>query len=171
MNSSGVVWLQPVKSDVELEISRLVEQGVPKHSPKIGSDIERFRSSLERLTSSSIDGLEGGYSEKLARILSPNATAFLPVRVVSKYASAHLDLIPGWPQRLSSCPDDAPRDGENILRLACGLVEQLIEFARRELAAPAIRNANSASGCFELAGFGDRDHRIDSVRLAASTVF
>ena len=57
------------------------------------------------------------------------------------------------------------------LRLACGLVEQLIEFARRELAAPAIRNANSASGCFELAGFGDRDHRIDSVRLAASTVF
>jgi hypothetical protein len=57
------------------------------------------------------------------------------------------------------------------LRLDCGLVEQLIEFARRELAAPAIRNANSASGCFELAGFGDRDHRIDSVRLAASTVF
>jgi len=53
----------PVESDVELEISRLVEQGVPKHSPKIGSDIERFRSSLERLTSSSIDGLEGLTSE------------------------------------------------------------------------------------------------------------
>jgi len=50
-------------------------------------------------------------------------------------------------------------------------MEQLIEFARRELAAPAICNANSASGCFELAGFRDRDHRIDSVRLAASTVF
>ncbi len=49
--------------DVEAEISRLVEQGVPKHSPKIGSDIERFRSSLERLTSSSIDGLEGLTSE------------------------------------------------------------------------------------------------------------
>ena len=49
----------PVESDVEAEISgldveteigRLVEQGLPKHSPKIGSDIERFRSSLERLT-------------------------------------------------------------------------------------------------------------------------
>ena len=53
----------PVESDVEVEISRLVEQGVPKHSPKIGSDIERFRSSLERLTSSSIDGLEGLTSE------------------------------------------------------------------------------------------------------------
>ena len=49
--------------DVEAEINRLVEQGVPKHSPKIGSDIERFRSSLERLTSSSIDGLEGLTSE------------------------------------------------------------------------------------------------------------
>jgi hypothetical protein len=61
-----------------------------------------------------------------------------------------------------------PRDGGNILRLDCGLVEQLIEFARRELAASAIRNANSISGCFELAGFGDRDHRINSVCLAAS---
>ena len=81
---------------------------------------------------------------------------------------------------LISCPDVLnahplvrmmPRDGGNILRLACGLVEQLIEFTWRELAAPAIRNANSVSGCFELAGFGDRDHRIDSVCLAASTVF
>lgn len=62
----------PVESDVEAEISgldveteigRLVEQGLPKHSPKIGSDIERFRSSLERLTLSSIDGLGGLTSE------------------------------------------------------------------------------------------------------------
>ena len=60
----------PVESDVEVEVSRLdveaeigrlVEQGVPK--PKIGSDIERFRSSLERLTLSSIDGLGGLTSE------------------------------------------------------------------------------------------------------------
>jgi hypothetical protein len=50
-------------------------------------------------------------------------------------------------------------------------VEQLIEFAGREPAAPAIRNANSVSGCFELAGFGDSDHRIDSVCLVASIVF
>jgi hypothetical protein len=56
-------------------------------------------------------------------------------------------------------------------RLACGLVEQLIEFTGREPAAPAIRNANSVSGCFELAGFGDSDHRIDSVCLVASIVF
>ena len=88
----------------------------------------------------------------------------------------HESLLEGWQAAwvfLNTHPlvRMMPRDGGNILRLDCGLVEQLIEFARRELAAPAIRNANSASGCFELAGFGDRDHRIDSVRLAASTVF
>jgi hypothetical protein len=47
-------------------------------------------------------------------------------------------------------------------------VEQPIEFAGRELAASAIRNANSVSGRFELAGFGDSDRRVDSVRLVAS---
>jgi hypothetical protein len=66
----------PVESDVEAEISgldveteigRLVEQGLPKHSPKIGSDIERFRSSLERLTLSSIDGL-GGLTAELQEL-------------------------------------------------------------------------------------------------------
>ena len=49
----------PAKSQVEAESSKLVEQDVPKGSPKIERDIERIRSSLVRLTSSSIDGLEG----------------------------------------------------------------------------------------------------------------
>jgi hypothetical protein len=84
-------------------------------------------------------------------------------RVVS-YLPTRQHTSISYPDVLSSCPDDAPRD-ENILRLACGLVEQLIEFARRELAAPAIRNANSVSGCFELAGFGDRDHRSACFKL------
>ena len=89
------------------------------------------------------------------------------------YLSTRQHTLISYPDGLNAYPlvRMMPRDGGNILRLDCGLVEQLIEFARRELAAPAIRNANSASGCFELAGFGDRDHRIDSVRLAASTVF
>lgn len=52
----------PVKSD-EAELSKLVKQDVPKDSPKIESDIERIRSSLVRLTSSSVDGLEGLTSE------------------------------------------------------------------------------------------------------------
>jgi hypothetical protein len=37
-------------------------------------------------------------------------------------------------------------------------MEWFAEFAWRELAAPAIRNANSVAGCFELAGFGDGNH-------------
>jgi hypothetical protein len=41
---------------------------------------------------------------------------------------------------------------------ARGLMEQFAEFAWRELAPPAISNANSVAGCFELAGFGDGDH-------------
>ena len=67
-------------------------------------------------------------------------------------------------------PGDPHNWGEYETGVA-GLVEQLVEFTRRELAAPAIRNPNPVSGCFELAGFGDRDHRTNAVRLVAATVF
>jgi hypothetical protein len=53
----------PAKSDDGAEPSKLVEQHVPKDSHKIERDIDRIRSSLARLTSSSIDGLEGLTSE------------------------------------------------------------------------------------------------------------
>jgi exonuclease VII large subunit len=49
----------PVESDVEAEISKLVEQTIPKRPPQIETDAERIRSSVARLTSNSIDGLEG----------------------------------------------------------------------------------------------------------------
>src|SRR5262245_28056778 len=54
----------PVAADVEAEISKLVEQSLPQFSPhQIETDAERIRSSIARLTSSSIDGLEGLTSE------------------------------------------------------------------------------------------------------------
>jgi hypothetical protein len=53
----------PVDLDVEAEISRLVEENVPKQPPQIETEVERIRSSLERLTSNSIDGLRGLTSE------------------------------------------------------------------------------------------------------------
>jgi hypothetical protein len=53
----------PVDLDVEAEISKLVEENVPKHPPQIEAEVERIRSSLERLTSNSIDGLQGLTSE------------------------------------------------------------------------------------------------------------
>jgi hypothetical protein len=52
-----------VELDVEAEISKLVEQKIPKRPSQIESDAERIRSSVSRLTSSSIDGLEGLTSE------------------------------------------------------------------------------------------------------------
>jgi hypothetical protein len=35
---------------------------------------------------------------------------------------------------------------------------KFVEFGWHELAAPAISNANSVAGCFELASFGNGDH-------------
>jgi hypothetical protein len=62
----------PVDLDVEAEISALVEQNIPKHPPQIETEVERIRSSLERLTSNSIDGLQGLTSElqELQRFLN-----------------------------------------------------------------------------------------------------
>ena len=54
----------PVESDVEAEISKLVEQEIsPKLSPQIENNAERIRYSVARLTSNSIDELEGLKSE------------------------------------------------------------------------------------------------------------
>ena len=48
-----------VESDVEAEIGRLVEENLPKRPQQLDTDIERIRSSVVRLTSTSIDGLQG----------------------------------------------------------------------------------------------------------------
>ena len=53
----------PMGLDVEAEIGQLVEQNIPKRPPQIEIDAERIRSSVARLTSNSIDGLEGLASE------------------------------------------------------------------------------------------------------------
>ncbi|MGE5773086.1 MAG: hypothetical protein ACM3Z4_13835 [Hyphomicrobiales bacterium] len=53
----------PVQLDVEAEISKLVEEEIPKSSPPVENDVERIRSSVTRLASNSIDGLEALTSE------------------------------------------------------------------------------------------------------------
>jgi len=62
----------PVESDVEAAISQLVEENIPKRPPEIETEVERIRSSLVRLTSNSIDGLQGLTSElqELQRFLN-----------------------------------------------------------------------------------------------------
>jgi exonuclease VII large subunit len=62
----------PVHLDVEAEISKLAEESIPKRPPQIETEVERIRSSITRLTSSSVDGLEGLTSElqELQRFLN-----------------------------------------------------------------------------------------------------
>jgi hypothetical protein len=53
----------PVESDAEAEVGKLAQQKLPKGPSQIEADAERIRSSVSRLTSNSIDGLEGLSSE------------------------------------------------------------------------------------------------------------
>jgi hypothetical protein len=57
---------------VGAEISKLVEEHIPKRPPQIETEVERIRSSIARLSSNSIDGLEGLTSElqELQRFLN-----------------------------------------------------------------------------------------------------
>ena len=62
-SSSAAAAEKSLSSDVEAEISRLVEQRIPKPLTHIEADAEKIRSAVVRLTSNSIDGLEGLSSE------------------------------------------------------------------------------------------------------------
>jgi hypothetical protein len=62
-SSSAAAAEKSLPSDGEAEISRLVEQRIPKQLTHIEADAERIRCSVVRLTSNSIDGLEGLSSE------------------------------------------------------------------------------------------------------------
>jgi hypothetical protein len=62
-SSAATEKAPPVHLDVEAEISKLAEESIPKRSPQIESEVERIRSSITQLTSSSIEGLEGLTSE------------------------------------------------------------------------------------------------------------
>lgn len=60
-SQAGAETLLP--SDGEIETSRPVERNISKSRPQIEGDAERIKSAVARLTSSSIDGLEGLASE------------------------------------------------------------------------------------------------------------
>ena len=62
-SSAAAEKAPPVHFDVEAEISKLAEDSIPKRSPLSEPEVERIRSSITRLTASSIDGLEGLTSE------------------------------------------------------------------------------------------------------------
>ena len=62
----------PVHPDVEAEIRKLAEETNPKRPAQLENEVERIRSSITRLTSSSIDGLQELTSElqELQRFLN-----------------------------------------------------------------------------------------------------
>ena len=57
---------------MEAEIRKLAEETLPKRPPQIETEVERIRSSITRLTSNSIEGLEGLTTElqELQRFLN-----------------------------------------------------------------------------------------------------
>ena len=61
-------------SSVEAEISRLVEQKAPNPPTQIEADPERIKAAIARLTSNSIDGLEGTH------VRTPATSNILEVR-------------------------------------------------------------------------------------------
>jgi hypothetical protein len=61
--TSSSASAEKLLSSVEAEISKLVEQKIPNPPTQVETDAERIRSSIARLTSTSIDGLEGLMSE------------------------------------------------------------------------------------------------------------
>ena len=61
--SSAAAAEKSHSSDGEVEISRSVEHRIPKPLTHIEADAERIRASVVRLTSNSVDGLEGLSSE------------------------------------------------------------------------------------------------------------
>jgi hypothetical protein len=62
----------PAHPDVEAEIRKLAEETTPKRPAQLENEVERIRSSITRLTSSSIDGLQELTSElqELQRFLN-----------------------------------------------------------------------------------------------------
>jgi hypothetical protein len=61
--ASSLPPAEKLLSSLEAEISKFIEQKNPNPPTQIGADAERIRAAIARLTSNSIDGLEGLMSE------------------------------------------------------------------------------------------------------------
>jgi hypothetical protein len=117
-SSAATEKAPPIDLDVEAEISKLAEESIPKRSPQIESEVERIRSSIMRLTSSSIDGLEGLTSElqdlqrflnsEVQRVQSEIESALAGIKII-------VETIAPWKSGQGSLPPPtsarAPRLG------------------------------------------------------------
>jgi hypothetical protein len=102
-----------VHPDVEAEIRKLAEETIPKRPAQLESEVERIRSSITRLTSSSIDGLQELTSElqELQRFLNSEVQR-VQAEIDGALAgiSIIIDTIAPWKSNpASSAPTTGPR--------------------------------------------------------------
>jgi hypothetical protein len=103
------------ESDVEAAISKLVEQTLPKRPLQLETDAERIRSSVARLTSNSIDGLEGLTSElqelqdflksEVERVQGEIESALAGIRII-------IETIAPW--KSAQVPPASPANGRPV---------------------------------------------------------
>ena len=110
----------PAHPDVEAEIRRLAEEISPKRPAQLESEVERIRSSITRLTSSSIDGLQELTSElqELQRFLNSEVQR-VQGEIDGALAGINIiiDTIAPWKSNPAS---SAPAAGARAVRPAPG---------------------------------------------------
>jgi hypothetical protein len=102
----------PVDSGVEAEISKIVEKNIANRPPQLETDAERIRSSVARLTSNSIDGLEGLTSElqelqnflksEVERVQGDIESALAGIKII-------VETIAPWKSTVSLAPPTSAR--------------------------------------------------------------
>jgi hypothetical protein len=110
----------PVHPDVEAEIRKLAEETTPKRPAQLENEVERIRSSITRLTSSSIDGLQELTSElqELQRFLNSEVQR-VQGEIDGALAGINIiiDTISPWK---SSPASSAPATGARAVRAGPG---------------------------------------------------
>jgi hypothetical protein len=110
----------PGHPDVEAEIRKLAEETHPKRPAQLESEVERIRSSIMRLTSSSIDGLQELTSElqELQRFLNSEVQR-VQAEIDGALAGINIiiDTIAPWK---SSPASSAPTTGARAVRAGPG---------------------------------------------------
>ena len=110
----------PAHPDVEAEIRKLAEEISPKRPAQLESEVERIRSSITRLTSSSIDGLQELTSElqELQRFLNAEVQR-VQGEIDGALAGINIiiDTIAPWKSNPAS---SAPATGARAVRPAPG---------------------------------------------------
>ena len=142
-SSAATEKAPPVHLDVEAEISKLAEESIPKRSPPLESEVERIRSTITRLTSSSIDGLEGLTAElqdlqrflnsEVQRVQSEIESALAGIKII-------IETIAPWKSGSGSL---SPPTSARAQAAAAPYQEQMKRLRRQSANEPSVKAARS----------------------------